>query len=230
MKPTTLRRSLLLVLSTAALILVIGCALSLAKEASAPAPPPVFYKEVPEALEEEIAVMTARISAESPLTAEERERALEILAARDPDDEEAVRPLIEFFRSLDVRAIPLLAEQLIVQDDRARRAALEGLHSLFRLPARRDDSYPRTEAALLALAERSLLDRSVAARRSAVATSNCVALYARPESGNRARAIRAIWSALEDPDPEVRRAAKSYLIWLGEMERPESWGAPLHVH
>jgi hypothetical protein len=118
-----------------------------------------------------------------------------------------------------------VAEQLIVQDDKARLASLEALHSLFRPPARRDDSYPRTEAALLALAERSLLDRSAAVRLHALGNVNCVARYARPESDHRARAAAAIWSIVDDPDPEVRRAATAYLIDLGEAERPDSWGA-----
>jgi len=218
---------MLLVLAGAAGILTCGVDSCLGEEGAAPAPPPVFYKEVPAALQQEIAAIATRISEQSPLTAEEAQRAAELLASLDLRGsvvfDQSRPPVMAFFRCLGIRAVPLLAEELTAQDDERRLKAERALGFLCKPRERRDEAYEQTERALLVLSERSLLDRSPSLRRAALGTVGDTAWTARRDTAAWERAVRAIWSAVEDPEESIGSLATEYLIQLGEVPRPEGY-------
>ena len=219
-------RALFLLIAAVGLLSPAGL-VSLAEEPTAPTSPPVFYKEVPAALQQEIAAIATRISEQSPLTAEEAQRAAELLASLDLRGsvvfDQSRPPVMAFFRCLGIRAVPLLAEELTAQDDERRLKAERALGFLCKPRERRDEAYEQTERALLVLSERSLLDRSPSLRRAALGTVGDTAWTARRDTAAWERAVRAIWSAVEDPEESIGSLATEYLIQLGEVPRPEGY-------
>jgi hypothetical protein len=217
-------RGLCLLIAAVGLLSPAGL-VSFAEEPTTPTSPPVFYKELPPALEQEIEETVAAISQRSPLTPQEAQRAAELLASLNVSSEilydQTKPPVIEFFRSLGIRAVPVLGEQLAAQDDNSRLRAIRTLRFLFKPRELREGTYEDTETALLALSERSLLDRSACVRMGALAILGTTALRAPRDCLPRQRAIRAIWSAVDDSEQSVSDFAGGYLVDLCEMEPPE---------
>jgi hypothetical protein len=180
----------------------------------------VFVKPVPEALQREIEQIVARVSAHSPLSAEEREHATAALRSLDltyqlssRETNDAAR---KYFRELGLRAVPLLAQDLVDADSNVRRKAMWAMSFLLRPKEMMYPGYEETEAALLTLADRSALDSSSSVRISAIGTLTSIA---RQRWRNLpSRALDALRSAADDPEYRVKRAAVNDLVYLGQIE------------
>lgn len=174
-----------------------------------------FTRKVPEDVAAQIRQAVSHFETERPLTASQRGKVCSAVEALDLTKPSTLRrEQEETLHAIGDAAIPVLVEMLADHRTAIRQKACYAAFLLHRPRERITPDYKQTEAALIALFRRSLLDESPEVRSHAVAGLHVIAFARFPKVPQEvAQAILEM--ARKDPNPKVRDDAEFYAKRLG---------------
>lgn len=183
-------------------------------------PQSVFYKELPDELKNEIKKTAENILAKETLTVGDKESANETIEEidlkRDYTKEQG-----DYIQQVGRGVLPIITELLISQDANLRKKAQLALVA-FRRPSGilTKEYLAETDAMVILLCRRSLLDNEYEIRLQAMATLCGIGL--RNTSNIPAGVVAGFEQALSDPDPRIRKQAHCIQVMLGLVPREPS--------
>lgn len=153
-------------------------------------------------------------AADHPLTSAGEQQIRAAVLSLDVEHRWKTEDQYELLRRTGAAALTVIAEVLKSDDEATRTKGLAALGQLVLPREHITDAYARTEALLILLARRSLLDKSPANRQKAVAILGGIGSHRMPKVPEGVR-IGLTDAMRSDADPQVRRWATRQLEDLG---------------
>jgi HEAT repeat protein len=174
----------------------------------------VFTKDIPKDLATETSDRIAGLSKKSPLAPEAAKGVRDTVAAINLKRPPRKCQEWSAIRKVGAPAIPTIADLLTSPDEDLRRKAISAVGCLQK-PKERvgEPGYEETEALLILLYRRSLLDRSVMVRRAAMAGLSGIG-WQRARSIPEGVKVGLEQAARDDPDRQNREMAQRFREYL----------------
>ncbi len=182
--------------------------------------PSIYYKEVPAGIMAGIESGVTEITGARPLTAEARDSVrTKIKGIVQKGRYRNIGENVAQLREIGNGALPVVADLLTSSDDAIRSNALFALAAFVAPPGKplSKQYLDQIEPILVALCQRSLLDRNVQVRGLALSRLDLIGHrhYRQIPEG----VIAGVEQALDDPDGGIRRGAQDVKVHLGLAPR-----------